>query len=233
GRPRRRGRSAGSQGADAAREIPREAGERPVVRGARQGAQGRHAARGRPEDHPRIQDGERGAAGGLLQGDALGAGGGRRALSARDLSFATVAELGALLRAKKISPVELTKDCLARAESLDPSLHAWVTMMGDSALQEARRAEKEIAAGKIRGPLHGIPYGAKDLVATAGVRTTWGAKPYEAQVFDRDAAVVRRLRAAGAILIGKLAMIELAGGLGYTKGDASLTGAARNPWDIA
>jgi aspartyl-tRNA(Asn)/glutamyl-tRNA(Gln) amidotransferase subunit A len=154
-------------------------------------------------------------------------------MSASDPAWATVAELSALLRAKKVSSVELTRDCLKRAAALDPGLHAWVTMMGESALEEARQAEKEIGAGRIRGPLHGVPYGAKDLLSTRGVRTTWGARPYEAQVFDRDAAVVRRLREAGAILIGKLAMIELAGGLGYTRGDASLTGAARNPWDTA
>jgi aspartyl-tRNA(Asn)/glutamyl-tRNA(Gln) amidotransferase subunit A len=154
-------------------------------------------------------------------------------MSAADLAYATIPELSSLLRSRRLSPVELTRDCLKRASSLDPSLHAWVTMMEESALDDARRAEREIAAGKIRGPLHGIPYGAKDLVSTRGVRTTWGARPYAAQVFEHDAAVVRKLREAGAILIGKLAMIELAGGLGYTKGDASLTGAARNPWDTA
>jgi aspartyl-tRNA(Asn)/glutamyl-tRNA(Gln) amidotransferase subunit A len=103
--------------------------------------------------------------------------------------------------------------------------------MGDQALSAARQAEKEIAAGRSRGLLHGIPYGAKDLLSTQGVRTTWGAKPLENQMIEGDAEVIRRLRKAGAILIGKLAMIELAGGLGYNKGNASLTGAALNPWD--
>jgi aspartyl-tRNA(Asn)/glutamyl-tRNA(Gln) amidotransferase subunit A len=101
----------------------------------------------------------------------------------------------------------------------------------DLALEQARRAEKEIAAGRYRGPLHGIPYGAKDLVATKGIRTTWGAKPYVSQTFDYDATVVRRLAEAGAVLLGKLAMVELAGGMGYTIPAASLTGAALNPWD--
>src|SRR6185295_12171635 len=103
--------------------------------------------------------------------------------------------------------------------------------MRDSGLTEAKQAEREIGRGHVRGPLHGIPYGAKDLVATRGTRTTWGAKPYENQTFDYDAAVIRKLRNAGAVLLGKLAMIEMAGGLGYDKGTASLTGAARNPWD--
>jgi aspartyl-tRNA(Asn)/glutamyl-tRNA(Gln) amidotransferase subunit A len=148
-----------------------------------------------------------------------------------DLLFKPVVELASLLRSRKLSPVELTRACLARIASLEPTYHAWVTVMAERAMDEARQAEKEIHAGKVRGPLHGIPYGVKDLVATRGTRTTWGARPYENQTFDFDGAVVRRLRDAGAILVGKLAMIELAGGLGYSKGDASLTGAARNPWD--
>jgi len=145
--------------------------------------------------------------------------------------YSPVTGLAKLLRDRKISPVELTRACLERTDALDSRLHAWVTVTPDKALAEARQAEKEIAAGKYRGPLHGIPYGAKDLLATKGVRTTWGARPLESQMFDGDAAVIRRLRRAGAVLLGKLAMIELAGGLGYSKGDASLTGAARNPWD--
>jgi aspartyl-tRNA(Asn)/glutamyl-tRNA(Gln) amidotransferase subunit A len=148
-----------------------------------------------------------------------------------DLVYAPISELSALLKSRKLSPVELTRACLDRSQALDPTLHAWVTITADRALAEARAAEKEIGAGRARGPLHGIPYGAKDLLATRGVRTTWGARPYEAQMFDRDAAVVTRLRKAGAVLLGKLAMIELAGGLGYAKGSASLTGATRNPWD--
>jgi aspartyl-tRNA(Asn)/glutamyl-tRNA(Gln) amidotransferase subunit A len=110
-------------------------------------------------------------------------------------------------------------------------LRAFVTLTGDLALEEARSAEQEIGRGRLRGPLHGIPYGAKDLLATKGIRTTWGAKPYADQVLDYDATVIRRLRDAGAVLLGKLAMIELAGGLGYSKGDASLTGATLNPWN--
>ncbi|HZN04677.1 MAG TPA: amidase [Candidatus Polarisedimenticolia bacterium] len=145
--------------------------------------------------------------------------------------FLPVTDLAARLHSRRLSPVALTEAYLARIDELDPAYHAWVTVMRDSALAEAKQAEREIARGRIRGPLHGIPYGAKDLVATKGTRTTWGAKPYEQQSFDYDAAVIRKLRGAGAILLGKLAMIEMAGGLGYEKGTASLTGAARNPWD--
>ena len=148
-----------------------------------------------------------------------------------DILFKPVTELAKLVQARKISPVELTKAYLARSNGLDSKLHAWVTITADRALDEARQAEKEIAGGHYKGPLHGIPYGAKDLLATAGTPTTWGAKPLEAQTFPGDAAVIKRLRQAGAVLMGKLAMIELAGGLGYARGDASLTGAARNPWN--
>jgi aspartyl-tRNA(Asn)/glutamyl-tRNA(Gln) amidotransferase subunit A len=99
------------------------------------------------------------------------------------------------------------------------------------ALEQARAAEKEIAAGRYRGPLHGIPYAAKDLVAVKGYPTTWGAPPFANQKFDYNATVIERLNQAGSILIGKAAMIELAGGLGYSNGHASLSGASRNPWN--
>src|SRR5947208_8591288 len=151
---------------------------------------------------------------------------------AEDVLYKTVAELAKMLRARQVSPVELTRAYLARIERLNPKLSAFATVTADLALGQAREAEREIAAGKDRGPLHGIPYGVKDLVATKGTRTTWGAKPYEDQVFDRDAAIVRRLESAGAVLLGKLAMIELAGGLGYSKGESSLQGAAHNPWGL-
>ena len=101
------------------------------------------------------------------------------------------------------------------------------------ALKEARAAEQEIRAGNYRGPLHGIPYGAKDLLATKGIPTTWGAAPYKDQVFDYDATVIHKLRNAGAILSAKLAMVELAGGFGYNNADASFTGPGRTPWNTA
>jgi aspartyl-tRNA(Asn)/glutamyl-tRNA(Gln) amidotransferase subunit A len=101
----------------------------------------------------------------------------------------------------------------------------------DFARGQARAAEREIGKGSYRGPLHGIPYGAKDLLATAGIKTTWGAHPTRNQMFDADATVVRKLREAGAVLLGKLAMVEFAGCLGYRFADASLQGPGRNPWD--
>lgn len=144
----------------------------------------------------------------------------------------SIADLGARLRSRAITSVDLTEACLARIGRLEPQLHAFATITRDLALDQARQADRDLAAGKDRGPLHGIPYGAKDLLATAGIKTTWGAKPYADQVFPYDAAVVTKLREAGAVLTGKCAMIELAGGMGYDIAGASLTGAAHNPWNI-
>ncbi|MEM3069912.1 MAG: amidase [Candidatus Bathyarchaeia archaeon] len=144
--------------------------------------------------------------------------------------YATIRELGGLIREGRITPVELTELFLERLEELGPRYNAVVTITRDRALEEAGRAEREIEAGKYRGPLHGIPYGVKDLLATAGIPTTWGASPFRDQVFDYDAAVVERLRGAGAVLAAKLAMIELAGGMGYRQPNASFTGPPRNPW---
>jgi Asp-tRNA(Asn)/Glu-tRNA(Gln) amidotransferase A subunit family amidase len=148
-----------------------------------------------------------------------------------DTFFLSVRELGERLRARKLSPVELTEGYLERSASLGAKLNAYATLTRELALEQARGAEKEIAAGHYRGPLHGVPYAAKDLVAVAGYPTTWGARPYAAQKFDFNATVIERLNRAGAILIGKAAMIELAGGLGYSTGAASLTGGCKNPWN--
>jgi len=145
--------------------------------------------------------------------------------------FLPVRELAAKLRARTITSEALTSGCLDRLEKLGSKYNAVVTLMRDSALEEARRADRAIAAGKARGPLHGIPYGVKDLIATKGVPTTWGAQPYREQVFDYDATVVERLRAAGAVLVAKLAMVELAGGMGYNRADASFTGPGLCPWN--
>ncbi len=150
-----------------------------------------------------------------------------------DVAFLPVAELSQQVRAKKLSPVDLAETALARAEKLDPKLRCFVTRTPELALEQARAAKKEIDAGKWRGPLHGIPYGLKDLIDTRGIKTTWGAKPYANRVPSSDATVYERLRAAGAVLVGKLAMIELAGGLGYEYPDSSLTGACATPWDLA
>ncbi len=146
-------------------------------------------------------------------------------------AFATIRTLARQLRAKEVTAVELAEFFLDRLEKLGPKLNAVVTVTRELALEQARKADRELAAGMDRGPLHGIPYGAKDLLATAGISTTWGAKPFRDQTFDEDATVVRRLREAGAVLVAKLAMVELAGGLGYEQADASFTGPGLNPWD--
>ena len=112
-----------------------------------------------------------------------------------------------------------------------PGSTPWSTLAGDRALDEARVADRELRAGRILGPLHGVPYGVKDLVAVRGMPTTWGAEPYRKQLIDADATVVRSLRAAGAVLVAKLAMVELAGGLGYDEADASFTGPGLTPWN--
>jgi aspartyl-tRNA(Asn)/glutamyl-tRNA(Gln) amidotransferase subunit A len=143
----------------------------------------------------------------------------------------SVRELGEHIRRREISPVEVAETFLDRGERIGSKLNAYATLTRERALAEAREAEKEIAAGKYRGPLHGIPYAAKDLLAAKGYPTTWGARPYANQRFDFDAAVVKRLHDAGAVLIGKAAMIELAGGMGYRYGTASLQGGAKNPWN--
>ncbi|MFI5181012.1 MAG: amidase [Thermoanaerobaculia bacterium] len=144
----------------------------------------------------------------------------------------SVRELSERIRKKELSPVELTTASLERLKGVGPLLGAVVTVTRDLAIREAKEAEAEIAKGRWRGALHGIPYGVKDLLATKGIPTTWGAEPFRSQVFDYDATVVRKLREAGAVLIGKLAMVELAGALGYNNPDASFTGPGRSPWNV-
>ena len=148
-----------------------------------------------------------------------------------EILFLSVTELSKRIRARQLSPVELTESYLERSRAIGPKLNAYATLTPDLALKQAHAAEKEIAAGKYRGPLHGIPYAAKDLLAVTGYPTTWGARPYADQHFDYDATVVKKLEAAGAVLLGKAAMIELAGGMGYRFPSASATGAAKNPWN--
>ena len=145
--------------------------------------------------------------------------------------YLSVGELADRIKARKLSPIELTEAYLERSRSIGPKLNAYATITEALAVEEAKRAEGEIRAGKYRGPLHGIPYAAKDLLAVKGYPTTWGARPYANQKFDYDATVIKKLRQAGAILIGKAAMIELAGGLGYRFASASATGPAKNPWN--
>jgi aspartyl-tRNA(Asn)/glutamyl-tRNA(Gln) amidotransferase subunit A len=148
-----------------------------------------------------------------------------------DTFFASIAELSAQIRARKLSPVELTEGYLDRLEKYGRKLGAVAHVMRESALRDARAAEKEIRGGRYRGALHGIPFGVKDLLATREAPTTWGATPYKDQKFDADATVVRKLKDAGAILVAKLAMVELAGGMGYNEASAAWTGAGRTPWN--
>ena len=147
------------------------------------------------------------------------------------LLYASIGELAKQIESKQLSPVELTESYLERSEKLGPRLNAYARLTPAVALEQAQLAEKEIRRGHYRGPLHGIPYAAKDLLAVKGIPTTWGAKPYVDQVFDYNAAVIEHLRNVGAVMLGKAAMIELAGGMGYTSASASLEGEARNPWN--
>lgn len=136
------------------------------------------------------------------------------------------------IRTQQLAVTEVVEVFLRRLETFGPQLNAVVTVTYERARRQAQQAQEEIAAGHYRGLLHGIPYGAKDLLATAdGIPTTWGAAPFRHQCFDYDATVIRRLEQAGAILIGKLAMVELAGGMGYNQANASFTGPGINPWN--
>ena len=150
-----------------------------------------------------------------------------------DVLFSSVTDLSAQIRSRKLSPVELTQGYLDRIKQWSSKFNAYETVTADLALEQARAAEKEINANKYRGPLHGIPYGAKDLLATRGIPTSWGAAPCRGQMFDFDATVIRRLADAGAVLLGKCAMVEFAGGLGYRFADSSISGPGRNPWNTA
>ncbi len=143
-----------------------------------------------------------------------------------DLAFAGVHRLSRLLREREISSRELTEMCMERLKRFDPVLEAVVTLTEERALESADRADAEIARGEYRGPLHGIPYGAKDLLAMRGYPTTWGAEPYRNQVLDYDAAVVERLDRAGAVPVAKLTLGALAWG------DVWFGGKTRNPWNI-
>ena len=149
-----------------------------------------------------------------------------------EAAFWSVAKLGKALRAGSFSSVELTEFFLDRLKTLGAKLNAVVTVTDELALAQAKQADDELKDGKDRGPLHGIPYGAKDLLATVGIKTTWGAAPFKDQVIDMDATVIIKLREAGAVLAAKLAMVELAGGFGYRQADASFSGPGLNPWDL-
>jgi aspartyl-tRNA(Asn)/glutamyl-tRNA(Gln) amidotransferase subunit A len=148
-----------------------------------------------------------------------------------DLFFSSISELNAQLVSKQISAVELTRAFGLRLERVGPRYNALALSLLDQALKQAKDVDQDLKRGRTRGPLQGIPYGVKDLLAFAGKPTTWGAKPYANQVFDHNAAAIDKLSGSGAILAGKLAMVQLAGGGGYRYAAASITGPGLNPWD--
>jgi len=148
-----------------------------------------------------------------------------RPASDEELAFLPVTELAALIRTKKLSSVELTKLYLARLKKFDPLLKCVVSLTEELGLKQAERADREIAAGRYRGPLHGIPWGAKDIISVPGYRTTWGAGHYREQQLDTTATVARRLEEAGAVLVAKTTVGSLA------LGDQWFGGMTRNPWN--
>jgi Asp-tRNA(Asn)/Glu-tRNA(Gln) amidotransferase A subunit family amidase len=141
------------------------------------------------------------------------------------LAFEPAARLGQLIAARAVSSTDLTRMYVDRLKRFDDRLHCVITLTESTALEQAARADGDLKAGRVRGPLHGVPYGIKDLFATRGIRTTWGAKPYEDQMFDYDSTTVERLRDAGAVLLAKLTTGELA------VGDLWFGGRTRNPWN--
>ncbi len=141
-----------------------------------------------------------------------------------DLAFYSVGQLASLIRTKQISCVELTKFFLDRLKKYGPKLECVITLTEDSALAQAKKDDEEIAAGWYKGMMHGIPFGVKDLLATKGYKTTWGAMPYKDQMIDEDATVIKKLEDAGGILVAKLTMGALA------MGDVWYGGKTRNPW---
>src|SRR5271169_2738884 len=143
--------------------------------------------------------------------------------------FPSISDLAPRLRRREVSPVEITRGCLERIERLNPALNAFITVTAESALAEARAAEAEIGRGEWRGPLHGVPVALKDLIETANVRTTSGSALHKDRIPDRDAEVVRRLRIAGAVILGKNNLHE------FAYGGSSLVSHfcdVHNPWDL-
>jgi aspartyl-tRNA(Asn)/glutamyl-tRNA(Gln) amidotransferase subunit A len=147
------------------------------------------------------------------------------------LDFATVSELSSLLRARKVSSQELTKHFLNRLQTHGPQYNALALLLEKEAKQQAKDVDDDLKRERFRSPLQGIPYAVKDLLSVRGYPTTWGAKPFAQQILDEDAHVIQRLRKARAVLIGKLSMVELAGGGGYNTAAASLQGPGLNPWN--
>jgi len=149
----------------------------------------------------------------------------KRPANLEDVAFWPVSHLAALVERKLVTSTELTNMYLDRLKRYNPKLFFYVTLTDELALKQAADADREIRAGKYRGPLHGIPWGAKDLFATKGIKTTWGGEPYVDQVIDYDATIVERLRDAGAVLVAKLTLGALA------QGDVWFGGRTRNPWN--
>lgn len=143
-----------------------------------------------------------------------------------DLAFYSIGQLAELIRTRRITSEQLTRMYLERLKRYAPKLECVITLAESLAIQQAKRADTEIAEGRYRGPLHGIPYGAKDLLATKGIKTTWGSVPYKDRIIDEDATVVKRLEEAGAVLVVKLTLGELAWG------DVWYGGMTRNPWNL-
>ncbi len=148
-----------------------------------------------------------------------------RPVEDEDLAFLSLAELAVLVKTRQVSSVDLVRLCLARCRRLDERLRFVVNLLEEQALGEAAALDAELAAGRWRGPLHGIPYGAKDLLSARGAPTTWGSSLHEQRVIDADATVVERLRAAGAVLLAKTSLGE------FAYGDLWHGGRTRNPWD--
>jgi aspartyl-tRNA(Asn)/glutamyl-tRNA(Gln) amidotransferase subunit A len=145
--------------------------------------------------------------------------------------FSTAVELNRRWQAKEFSAVELARAHCDRLEQQGPRFNALALTLRDEAMRSAIQADKELKRGRVRGPLHGVPCGVKDLLSVAGRPTVWGARPFQSQVFTEDATAVTKLAKAGSILTGKLAMVQLAGGGGYRFAAASVNGPGLNPWN--
>ncbi|HXN56154.1 MAG TPA: amidase [Myxococcales bacterium] len=139
--------------------------------------------------------------------------------------------LGQMLQRRQVTATALAEEALRRLDKRGRALNAVAALMPDRARAEAAQADRELAAGKWKGPLHGVPYGAKDLLSARGAPTTWGTRIFQGRVIDEDAAVIGKLAQAGAVLVAKLSMVQLAGGFGYHRAAASLTGPGKNPYD--
>jgi aspartyl-tRNA(Asn)/glutamyl-tRNA(Gln) amidotransferase subunit A len=148
-----------------------------------------------------------------------------------EIFFATIPELNARIASKQVSAEDLARAFALRLEQLGSRYNALALPLREAAARQAKAVDLDLKHDRTRGPLQGIPYGVKDLLSFAGKPTTWGARPYASQVFDYSATVIEKLAGAGAVLVGKLAMVELAGGGGYRYAAASLTGPGLNPWD--